>query len=216
MKVPPCTAALRGRPIVSEASLTVQIDWSCQEDNLFGGVTAGSDPREISDGNGLQSNTPFSSKHPVDDFFIEAADAMKESDHLDGADDEKRMLQKSTRVKKRRRSSSSIDSIMSRVSSVSSLDSFSFVSPHVFDDRRSSAIDPRLLLFETDHSSLRQPVADLAFLSIDEKALLTAPLPDEHPSDSLLCMLGMAPGQSIVTEEEIQAEQASMTGEEKG
>jgi hypothetical protein len=67
---------------VSEASLTVQIDWGCQEENLFGGVTAGNDSRAISDGNGLQSNTPFSSKHPVDDFLLEAADAMKESDHF--------------------------------------------------------------------------------------------------------------------------------------
>lgn len=100
VKVPPCIAALRGRPILSEASLTVQIDWGCQEDNLFGGVTAGSDPRAISDSNGLQSNIPFSSKHPVDEVFIEAADAMKESDHWDGADEEKRMLQKSTRVEK--------------------------------------------------------------------------------------------------------------------
>jgi hypothetical protein len=54
-----CSESATGRPIVSEASLTVQIDWVCQEDNLFGGVTAGSDPRAISDGNGLQSNTLF-------------------------------------------------------------------------------------------------------------------------------------------------------------
>ena len=216
VKVPPYTAALRNQPIVSEPSSAVEIDWSCQEDNLFGGVMVGNDLWAVSDATELQSDAIFASKYPIDDFSFEVADAMKASDHLnDGADDEKTLLLKSTRVEKRRRSGGSTSSIISRVSSISSLDSFSFVSPRVFDDKRSSFIDTRLLLFGTDPSSLQQQTADFASLSIDEEELLTAPLPDEQASESLLYLLGMASGQPLITEEELVAERATMTGEEK-
>lgn len=198
--MPPYTLAQRGEEVetksavtASETTAVAMLEWGCDEDNLFDGVNVGSIGSE------LQKDEACASFFPIDDT---------------GDGDMKPHA--STRVVKRRRSSGSIASVLSRSSSVSSLGgTFSLLSPQIFENNTASCIAPRLLLFENDPLVFQQSIAGFDSSAFDEDELLTAALPDENGSESLLSMMGMSTDQPRITDEQFEIERATMTGAER-